>query len=127
MAKEETARSIDEYIAGFPPETQRVLEELRGLVKEVAPDATETISYAMPTFDLNGHHLVHFAAWTHHVGWYPVPSGSVVWAEELQPYETSKGTVRFPLDQPMPVGLIRRLVEYRVEQVVGESREQRSG
>lgn len=123
MAEESTARSIDEYIAGFPAETQRVLEQLRELVREVAPDATETISYAMPTFDLDGHHLVHFAAWTRHIGWYPVPSGSVEWAEELGPYETSKGTARFPLDQPMPVDLIRRLVEYRVAQVAGESRE----
>jgi len=106
--------SIDEYIAEFPPETQKVLKELRALIRVAAPDATETISYAMPTFDLNGKHLVHFAGFAHHVGLYPMPSGIEAFKDELEPYKNAKGSVQFPLGKPMPWDLIRRIVEYRV-------------
>ena len=99
MATRSTANSIDEYIAGFPPETQEVLEELRALIRASAPDATETISYAIPTFDLNGHHLVHFAGYAKHVGFYPMPSGIEAFKEELEPYKSGKGSVQFPLGQ----------------------------
>jgi uncharacterized protein YdhG (YjbR/CyaY superfamily) len=116
MATRSTATSIDEYIAGLSPETQTVLEELRALVRASAPDATETISYAMPTFDLNGHHLVHFAGFAKHIGFYPVPSGVAAFKEDLRPYKTGKGSVQFPLGQPLPVDLIRRIVAYRVEE-----------
>jgi len=116
MANRSTATSIDEYIAEFPPETQKVLEEVRGLIKASAPDATETISYAIPTFDLNGHHLVHFAGYAKHVGFYPVPSAAEAFKEELKPYKQGKGSVQFPLNQPMPLDLIRRMVEFRVEE-----------
>lgn len=109
-----TADSIDEYIAEFPPETRSVLEHMRALIKESAPDATETISYAMPTFDLNGHHLVHFAGFKRHVGFYPIPSAIVAFSDELAPYRSGKGSARFPLDQPLPEDLIRRIVEFRV-------------
>ena len=105
---------VDEYIAGFPPETQTVLEELRALIKACAPGATETISYAIPTFDLNGKHLVHFAGYARHVGFYPVPSGLEAFKEDLRPYKVGKGSVQFPLDQPLPTDLIRRIVEFRV-------------
>lgn len=120
MANEATAQSIDEYISGFPPETRKVLEEMRAIIKAAAPGATETISYAIPTFDLNGRHLVHFAGWKKHIGFYPVPSGVEGWKEALQPYKTSKGTVQFPLGQPLPADLIRRLVEFRIQQVAGK-------
>ena len=83
MANRSTAGSIDDYIAAFPAETQAVLEELRALIAAAAPDATETISYAMPTFDLNGRHLVHFAGYERHIGFYPVPSGVEAFKEEL--------------------------------------------
>ena len=106
--------SIDEYIAEFPPETQKVLKELRALIRVTAPDATETISYAMPTFDLNGKHLVHFAGFAHHVGLYPMPSGIEAFKDELEPYKNAKGSVQLPLGKPMPWDLIRRIVEYRV-------------
>ena len=119
MANRSTAVSIDGYIAGFPPETQAALEELRALIKASAPDATETISYAMPTFDLNGHHLVHFAGYAKHVGFYPAPSGMEAFEEELKPYKQGKGSVQFPLGQPLPAGLIRRIVEFRVEENLG--------
>ena len=108
------ATTIDEYIAGFPPETQRVLREVREMIATHAPDATETISYAMPTFDLNGRHLVHFAGYPHHVGFYPIPTGMEAFREELSAYKTGKGSVQFPLDAPMPRDLIRRIVEFRV-------------
>jgi uncharacterized protein YdhG (YjbR/CyaY superfamily) len=107
---------IDEYIAGFPPETQSRLTEIREIIAGVAPDATETISYAIPTFDLNGKHLVHFAGFAKHVGFYPVPSGMAAFAEELKPYKQGKGSVQFPLGQPLPTDLIRRIVEFRVEE-----------
>jgi uncharacterized protein YdhG (YjbR/CyaY superfamily) len=123
MASRSTANSIDEYIAGFPPETQKALEELRALIKASAPDATEKISYAMPTFDLNGHHLVHFAGYEKHVGFYPTGSGVEAFKEELKPYKSGKGSVQFPLGQPLPTDLIRRIVEFRVEENTGKASE----
>lgn len=109
-----TATTIDGYIGEFPPGTQRVLQEMRELVAAHAPGATETISYAMPTFDLNGRHLVHFAGYAHHVGFYPIPTGMAAFADELSRYKTGKGSVQFPLDEPLPRDLIRRIVEFRV-------------
>lgn len=121
MANRSTADSIDEYIAEFPPETQKVLEELRALIKASAPDATETISYAIPTFDLNGRHLVHFAGYAKHIGFYPVPSAVEAFKEELEPYKSGKGSAQFPLGQPLPTDLIRRIVEFRVEENTGKA------
>lgn len=114
MPTRPTAGSIDEYIAGFPPETQALLQEVREVIRGVAPDATESISYAIPTFDLNGKHLVHFAGFAKHVGFYPIPSGMEAFKEELAPYKQGKGSVQFPLKQPLPVDLIRRIAEFRV-------------
>jgi uncharacterized protein YdhG (YjbR/CyaY superfamily) len=114
MANRSIAGSIDEYIAGFPPETQKVLEELRALIKSCAPDAIETISYAIPTLDLNGRHLVHFAGYERHVGFYPIPSGMEAFEAELKSFKRGKGSVQFPLDRPLPMDLIRRIVEFRV-------------
>jgi uncharacterized protein YdhG (YjbR/CyaY superfamily) len=119
MANRSTANSIDEYIAGFPPETQKVLEELRALIKASAPEATETISYAIPTFDLSGHHLVHFAGYEKHIGFYPTGRGIEAFKEELKPYKSGKGSVQFPLGQPMPADLVRRIVEFRVAENTG--------
>ena len=113
--------SIDDYIAGFPPQTRRALEELRALIKASAPDATETISYAIPTFDLNGRHLVHFAAFKRHIGFYPTGGGVEAFEEELKPYKSGKGSVQFPLGQPMPADLIRRIVEFRVRETTGKA------
>ncbi len=116
MANRSTASSIDEYIAEFPPETQKMLEELRALIKDAAPGATETISYAIPTFDLNGHHLVHFAGYAKHIGFYPIPSALDAFEEELKPYKSGKGSAQLPLGKPLPAELIRRIVEFRVEE-----------
>lgn len=115
MASRSTATSIDEYIAEFPPEIQRVLQEVREIIRAAAPGATETISYAIPTFDLNGRHLVHFSGYKQHIGFYPTPSGIEAFKDELAGYKGAKGSVQFPLNQPMPLDLIRRMVEYRVK------------
>ena len=123
MANRSTAESIDEYIAKFPQETQKALEEMRALIKESAPDAVETISYAIPTFDLNGRHLVHFAGYAKHIGFYPAPIGIEAFKEELKPYSSGKGSAQFPLDRPLPADLIRRIVEFRVKQSTGKASE----
>jgi uncharacterized protein YdhG (YjbR/CyaY superfamily) len=102
MASRSTANSIDEYIAEFPAETQVVLEELRALIRASAPDATETISYAIPTFDLNRRHLVRFAGYEKHVGFYPTGSGVEAFQQELKPYKSGKGSVQFPLVSRCP-------------------------
>jgi uncharacterized protein YdhG (YjbR/CyaY superfamily) len=121
MPARSTASSIDAYIAEFPPETQAALEEMRALIRQTAPDATETISYAIPTFDLNGKHLVHFAGYAKHVGFYPVPSAMTAFADELAPYKRGKGSAQFPLGEPLPKDLIRRVVEFRVAEVTGKA------
>jgi uncharacterized protein YdhG (YjbR/CyaY superfamily) len=117
MANRPTSTTIDEYIAEFPHEVQGRLQEMRALIRSLAPDATETISYAIPTFDLNGKHLVHFAAFKKHIGFYPTPNGLEAFREELKPYKSGKGSAQFPLDEPLPTDLIRRIVEYRVANV----------
>jgi uncharacterized protein YdhG (YjbR/CyaY superfamily) len=107
--------SIDEYISCFPAETRRLLEEVRAIIKATAPDAVEKISYQMPTFYLNGN-LIHFAAFKNHIGLYPTPNGIEEFQEELKAYKSGKGSVQLPIDQPLPLDLIRRIVEYRVVQ-----------
>jgi uncharacterized protein YdhG (YjbR/CyaY superfamily) len=121
MADRSTAGSIDEYISGFPPETQRVLEKMRAIIRAATPDATETISYAIPTFDLRGKHLVHFAGFKSHVGFYPTSSGIAAFKEELKPYKSARGSVQFPLARPLPADLIRRIVEFRVGEIAGKA------
>jgi uncharacterized protein YdhG (YjbR/CyaY superfamily) len=113
MEENKTAyNSIDEYISLFPPEVQEILETLRKVIKEAAPDAKEKISYQMPTFALHGN-LVHFAAYKNHIGFYPAPSGIEAYKQELSAYKGAKGSVQFPLDKPMPYELISRIVQYR--------------
>ena len=107
--------SMDEYIATFPEEIRKILEEIRATVRAVAPDAQEKISYQMPTFFLKGN-LVHFAAFKNHIGFYPTPSGTQAFRDEISIYQGAKGSIRFPLDQPMPLDLIRRIVEFRVQE-----------
>jgi len=108
-------QTIDEYIKAFPPEVQSILEKIRKTIRKAAPDATEAISYQMPTLKLNGN-LVHFAAFKNHVGFYPVPSGIDAFKKELSPYIAGKGTLRFPLGQPIPYDLIEKVVAYRVKE-----------
>ncbi|MDI6900901.1 MAG: DUF1801 domain-containing protein [Anaerosomatales bacterium] len=110
---------IDEYISGYPLQTQAVLRRLRAIIREEAPEAAETISYRLPTFDLNGKHLVHFGGFTEHVGLYPTPSGTDAFSAEIARYKHGKGSVQFPLDEPLPEDLIRRIVRFRVGEVTG--------
>ncbi len=104
--------SIDEYIAGFPEDIKGILQEIRTLIQKTIPEATEKISYGMPTFYLNGN-LVHFAAYKNHIGFYPTPSGLEAFKEEVSKYKHSKGAVQFPIDKPMPLELIVQIVKYR--------------
>lgn len=124
MQNRPTASSIDEYIAEFPPGTRRLLEELRALIRSLTPGATEKISYAIPTFYLNGN-LVHFAGFAKHIGLYPGRSGIEAFKEDLKPYKSAKGSVQFPLDQPLPTDLIRRIVEFRVAENTGKASKQK--
>jgi uncharacterized protein YdhG (YjbR/CyaY superfamily) len=105
--------TIDAYIAAFPDDVQAILQQIRRTIREAAPEATEAISYQMPTFKLHGN-LVHFAAFKNHIGFYPVPSGIEEFKDELAVYKQGKGSVQFPLDKPMPYDLIRRIVQFRV-------------
>jgi len=107
--------TIDEYIAGFPQDIQSKLKQMREVIRAAAPQAAEKISYQMPTFYLNGN-LVHFAAFKNHIGFYPTPDGIDTFQEELSKYKGAKGSVQFPIDEPLPLDLVRRIVEYRVEQ-----------
>ncbi len=108
-------RNIDEYIAGFPQDVQEILEKVRLTIRKAAPDAEETISYQMPTFTLKGN-LVHFAAHTKHIGFYPTPTGIEKFKKELSVYEGAKGSVKFPLDEPIPFELISKIVKFRVKE-----------
>ena len=107
--------SIDAYIAAAPPDRRALLEELRTTIRAAAPEAEETISYGMPAFAQNGT-LVYFAALTNHIGFYPTASGIAAFQEELAAYAGTKGAVRFPLNRPLPVDLIQRIVRFRVEE-----------
>lgn len=111
--KKEKVISIDEYIQQFPKDVQEKLNRLRSVIQEAAPEATEKISYQMPTFYLHGN-LVHFAAYKQHIGFYPAPSGIEAFKEELSEYKNAKGSVQFPLTKPLPYDLVKRIVEYRV-------------
>jgi uncharacterized protein YdhG (YjbR/CyaY superfamily) len=115
MTSRSKATTIDEYIREFPKEVQRRLQEVRQTIREAAPQAEETISYAIPTFKLNGN-LVHFAGFTKHIGFYPAPSGIEAFKKELSSYPNAKGSVQFPLDKPIPLTLISKIVKYRVKE-----------
>lgn len=115
MESDKTFTTIDEYIAQFPADIQKILREIRAVIKSAAPQAQEKISYQMPTFFLEGN-LVHFAAFKNHIGFYPVPSGIEQFKAELSAYKGAKGSVQFPLDKPLPYDLIRRIVEFRVQE-----------
>ena len=112
----EKPENIDKYIAGFSKETQQILEEIRTTIKKAAPAAAEKISYGMPTFTLGGKNIVHFAAFKNHLGFYATPTGHETFKEELSSYKQGKGSVQFPLNEPMPLDLIGRIVKYRVKQ-----------
>jgi uncharacterized protein YdhG (YjbR/CyaY superfamily) len=107
--------TVDEYIHRFPPDVQAILSELRSTIRQSAPQAVEKISYGIPTFYLNGN-LVHFAAFKHHIGFYPAPSAIARFKKELKGYKSAKGSVQFPLDEPLPLELIATIVKFRVDE-----------
>ncbi|OCB71984.1 hypothetical protein B0A79_16990 [Flavobacterium piscis] len=107
--------NIDEYIGAFPNDVQEILEKIRATIQKAAPDAKEKISYSMPAFEQNGI-VVYFAAFKNHIGLYALPSGHETFREELSKYKSGKGSVQFPLDQPMPFDLIAKIVKFRVKE-----------
>jgi uncharacterized protein YdhG (YjbR/CyaY superfamily) len=108
-------QNIDQYVASFPNDVQEILEKIRMTIRKAAPDAEETINYQIPTFTLKGN-LVHFAAFKEHIGFYPTPTGIDKFKKELSVYEGAKGSVKFPLDQPIPFDLIGKIVKFRVKE-----------
>ncbi|MEE4193794.1 MAG: DUF1801 domain-containing protein [Anaerolineae bacterium] len=119
--------NIDEYIAQYPADVQEILSSIRRLIHEVVPAVEEALSYGIPTFKLKGKNLVHFGAYKKHIGFYPSPSVIAYFEEPLSIYEGAKGSVKFPLNQPIPYELIRRMVEYRLEELNRSTRRFSSG
>ena len=117
--KRNPAKTIDEYLATLPKSTQEILQELRAFIHTLAPEATEAMSYGIPTFKLNGN-LVHFAGYEHHIGFYPGSKAIQVFKKEMKEYKLSKGTIQFPIDAPLPFELIKKIVAYRVEASSGK-------
>jgi uncharacterized protein YdhG (YjbR/CyaY superfamily) len=106
--------SIDEYIETFPENVQTLLRQVRKTIKSAAPQAGEKISYGIPTFTLNGKYLIYFAGWKHHISIYPIPVGDDAFNQEVAPYVSGKGTLKFPIDQPVPLKLIAKIVKLKV-------------
>jgi len=109
--------TMDEYIGSFPRNVQRVLEKLRDTIRGTAPEVLESISYDMPTFKLNGERLVYFSAWKNHIGFYSIPKGNEAFKKELSPYAGQKGSLRFPLDKPIPYDLVKKIVMLRMREI----------
>ena len=113
-SKKATFTSMDEYIASFPEDVQKILEELRRTIQAAAPEAEETISYNIPTFTLNGKYLIYFAGWKNHISIYPIPTGSEAFNKQVSKYVEGKGTLKFPLNKPIPLTLITKMVKLKV-------------
>ena len=109
-------QSIDEYIAACPPESQKYLQQIRKLIHTLVPDAKEKISYQMAAFERNGKNLIHFAGWKQHVSLYPVPAGSEAFERQIAKYAGGKGTLKFPLDEPLPIKLIERVIKLHLDE-----------
>jgi len=106
--------SIDEYIDTFPEDMQTILKQVRKTIKAAAPEAGERISYGIPTFTLNDKYLIYFAGWKHHISIYPIPIGDDAFNQEIAPYVAGKGSLKFPIDKPMPLKLITKIVKLKV-------------
>jgi uncharacterized protein YdhG (YjbR/CyaY superfamily) len=124
MRTDQGPKTIDEYIAGFPHDIQEILKKIRMAIRKAAPDAEETIKYQIPTFTLKGN-LVHFAAFKKHIGFYPAPTGIEKFKNELSGYEGAKGSVKFPLDKPIPFDLISKIVKFRVRENLDRAAKQK--
>ena len=125
-SNESDSREVDKFIVKYPSDVQQILQKIRGIIREVAPEAKETINYGIPTFTLNGN-LVHYSALTSHIGFYPTPSGIEKFKKELSKYEGAKGSVKFPLDQPIPYELIRKITEFRVKEQRAKAKRKNRG
>jgi len=106
--------SIDEYIAACPEKTHECLREIRAAIKDTVPNAEEHISYNMPAFKVNGEYFIHFSAWKNHIGMYPIPAGNEAFQKQIEPYRSAKSSLNFPLDQPMPIKLIGKVIKFRI-------------
>ncbi len=106
--------TVDEYIASFPDDVQKILEEIRATIKAAVPDAKEKISYQIAAFELNGRNLIHFAGWNRHISMYPVPAGDEAFEKKITRYVAGRGTLKFPLDEPIPLELIEEVVRFRL-------------
>ncbi len=116
MTKMKKYTKIKDYIADCPKEVQNALKQMQLIIKKAAPGAEETMSYGMPTYKLHGKYLVYFAGWKNHIGFYPIPSAVKAFATEFSKYKSSKGTVQFPLDKPLPKSLISKVVKFRAKE-----------
>jgi uncharacterized protein YdhG (YjbR/CyaY superfamily) len=108
--------SIDDYIGSFPDDVQPLLQQVRRTIRDVVPEADETISYGIPTMTLDGRYLVYFAGWKHHISVYPIPSGDAAFEQQIAPYRAAKGTLKFPLEKPIPYNLIKRVTALLADQ-----------
>lgn len=115
--KPQTNQTVDSYIAQFPKNIQEKLEQMRKIIHDTAPQATEAIRYGMPTFRLMEKNMVHFAGYNHHIGFYPTPGPIEIFSKELSGYKQSKGAIQLPLDKPIPYDLIRKIVQLRVKTI----------
>ena len=116
MASKKPFTTIDGYISTFPADIQAILENVRQAIQKAAPEAAETISYGIPTFNLNGKHLVFFAGWKHHVSLYPLPAGDEAFQQEISHYKRAKGSIQFPLDKPIPYDLVEQIVTLLIKE-----------
>jgi len=116
MTDKKPFMTIDGYISTFPADIQVILEKVRQAIHKAAPEAAETISYAIPTFDLNGKHVVFFAGWKHHISLYPLPAGDEAFQQEISHYKRAKGSIQFPLDKPIPYDLVEQIVTLLIEE-----------
>lgn len=118
MKQQKSITTIDEYISSFPSNVQNILKKFKDIIQAEAPEATETIKYQMPTFVLNEENLIHFAAYRNHIGLYPTPSAIIAFKKELKNYVTTKGAIQFVIAKSMPYDLIRKITEFRVNEVL---------
>jgi uncharacterized protein YdhG (YjbR/CyaY superfamily) len=116
MTDKKLFTTIDDYISTFPADIQTILEKVRQSIQKAAPDAIETISYGIPTFNLNGKHVVFFASWKHHISLYPLPAGDEAFQQEIAHYKRAKGTIQFPLDKPLPYDVVEKIVTLLIKE-----------
>ncbi len=122
MTDKKPFTTIDGYISTFPADIQAILENVRQAIHKAAPEAVETMSYGIPTFNLNGKHVVFFAGWKHHISLYPLPAGDAAFQQEMAHYIRAKGTIQFPLDKPIPYDLVEQMVTFLMKEKPAKER-----